>query len=471
MITKDFFLSEPWSHQLEGVNRAFNLGSFGYFFDMGTGKTFTTINTLRAIFNDNKRYLKTLVLCPVIVKDNWRKELTQFSHIPNDKIQVLEGSGKKRIKQLESNRPIVITNIETLSMADLWSALTKYGFEVVVIDEAHRLKNPTGKRTKAMIKLTDSIRHKFILTGSPILNSYIDIWSQLRFIKRGLLPDNFYSFRMEYFYDVNANNPRIKFPNFQPRKDKLPQLKRIINSVSMTVKKEEVLDLPDLIEIDIELDLLPAQKKLYKEMEKDFITFLDDEACVAELALTKGLRLLQLCSGVFTTDKVDERGKPIVMEIATPKEAALIDLLTDLGKDDKAIVWSHFAANYDRLAKICEKLKLPYGFITGRQNEKQKQETIDKLYNNEIKVVIANQAAAGTGVNLTPANINIYYSKGYGLEHDTQSKARSHRGGQTKKVTIYNLLIEDTIEELVYNALKHKLKMADAILDYKKVLT
>jgi SNF2 family DNA or RNA helicase len=469
-------LVELWNHQKLAVTKAIHQRDYALFMDMGTGKTATTVNILRHHYTKEKRVMRTLILAPVVVVENWKREFKVHSKIPQDLILTLTASGKKRAKDFEpiSNarkNAVVISNFESLNMADLYKLFVQWQPEVIVIDESQRIKNPKAKRTKLAIALGDMAKHRYILSGTPILNDAMDVFAQYRFLDGGeTFGKNFFEFRARYFEDRNAGMPAQRyFPNWQPRAGAYQEFNRLLYLKAMRVLKKDCLDLPPVVRKTIAVELTPQQRKNYEEMKKDFVTYLDDKACVANLALTKALRLLQIASGFFK-DTEDE--KAIHYDNSNRIEA-LKELLEMITPNEKVIVWACFRENYQAIADLLNEGKNPieYRLLVGGMTEKDRLKSIEDFQTDpKVRVLVANQSAGGVGVNLTAASSMIYFSRNFSLEADMQSEARNHRGGSEvhDKITRIDLVAPGTIDEVVLDALLRKENLAANILAYKE---
>lgn len=471
------YLIPPWNHQLEAIGRATapNSRDFAFLFDMGTGKTSTTINTLRHRYAEAKRIMRTLILCPVVVCVNWKREFKAHSMI-GDQVHILAGSQKKRLQQFLSLKdqrpaPIIVTNYEALQMKELLQEILNWRPEVLVCDESQRLKNPQATRTKMATLIADLTQHNYILSGTPILNTPMDIFAQYRILDRGeTFGRNFYTFRARYFEDQNSNMPaHIHFPKFKIREGVFAELHEMIYRKGMRVMKNECLDLPDLLKETIEISLSPKQLKHYEEMKEEFITFLDQgDACTAQVAITKALRLQQIVSGYLKT----EQGEEVSVE-ENPRLDALEELLEDIAPHHKVIVWATFHENYAQIAGACQKLKLPYTELHGGVSGKDRQGNIDRFQTDPAcRVMIANQGAGGVGVNLTAASYSIFYSRNFSLEQDLQAEARNYRGGSEihPKITRIDLVAKGTIDEVILEALANKFNLSEQILALRNKL-
>jgi SNF2 family DNA or RNA helicase len=468
-----FYLIKPWTHQLEAIERAIPRNDFALFFDVGAGKTSTCINILRHKYQENKRLLRTLVFGPPIILQNWKQEILKYSMIEEKDILVLTGTQKNRCKQMEKMKgdKIVITNYESLLMKDLYKLLSEYlsgDFPTcMVCDESHRLKSIQAKRTKAAIELSDKAYYKYLLTGTPILNSMMDIWSQFRILDGGeSFGKNYFTFRNRYFYDRNSGMSRDKyFPDWKPREGASEEINNRIAVKSMYVSKAECLDLPPLIKKTIPIELTREQAKAYKEMLAAFITFINDKAAVAELAITKALRLQQIVSGFVSVEDTD--GEKSVVRFKNKRKEVLKDLLEELTVKNKVLVWAVFKENYKDIREVCEKLGVGYVEVHGEISEKDKFQAVDDFNNSkDVRVLIGHPGSGGIGINLVSASYSVFYSRSFSLEYDIQAEARNYRGGSERhaKITRIDLVAPGTIEEQVLNALASKKKIGYEVL-------
>jgi SNF2 family DNA or RNA helicase len=459
-----------WSHQKNTVRECEDRDHFALFFEPGCGKTLTAITILSDKVAKYNRKIPTLILCPLIVCENWKRELARA--LPTEwykGVEILDGTANQRAEKLiNPNKWIFITNHEALIMKPLYQRLISRRFKLLIVDESHRFKNPTAKRTKALTLLSDTCQFKYILTGSPVLQNELDLFSQFRILDPKIFGENFYSFRARYFEDKNSGMPKqAYYPNWQIKPSARDQIAEILNQYAHVVKKEDVLDLPPLVRTKIFVEPTSEQAKHYTEMERDFITSLENlhapEIVVATTTLTKLLRLQQICSGVLKTDQRDRI-------INCGKQAALKELLTDIGSKHQVIIWTSWVPTYFEIRKVCVELDLSYEFIVGETKQADRQQAQDDFNAGKIQIIIANQAAAGVGINLQAASYMIYYSKTYNLEHDIQSEARNYRAGSERheKITRIDLITKDTIEEEITESLWNKQRTGMMLLELAK---
>lgn len=472
-----------WNHQAKAVEMSNILGDMGLFFDIGTGKSRTAIEILRYRCAAHGRLLRTLVLAPRIMGTKWRKEIGDYSKINLDNVHVLLDSGKKRVEKfLDKTQDgvgrltkggIFITNYEALEMEPLYKALMDWNPEVIICDEAHYIKNHESKRAKLLMHLSDKSLHNYALTGTPILNSALDLFNLFRFIDRGqTFGRNYFKFRSIWFEDQNAgwSGKQGYFPKFEPRPETYSEFSEMIYKKSVRALKSEVLDLPPFVREEIPVEFSPEQKKLYDDMKREFIAYVEEKendgtpkAVVAQLAVTKALRLQQIATGFAKTEDGE------IHKIKNnPRLQALKELLELITPESKVIVWSVFKENYSDIARVCDELKIEYAELHGAIKDRDGQ--MAKFNGNpRCRVMIANQKAAGIGVDLIASNVSVYYSKNFSWGDDEQSEGRNYRGGSEihQSVARYDIVTPGTIDELINEALERKEDISKRILDLK----
>lgn len=459
-----------WRHQEEGLARAKDMPYFALFFEMGAGKTATIVNILRWKFLNAGRIMRTLYFGPPIIIQNTRREFQMHSRF-GDKVVCLEGSGKKRaelVREYRDKPTVFLANYQTLLMPEVYALLNDWQPEVIVFDESHKLKNIKAKRTKLAIRLGACAKHKYLLTGTPILNNAMDLFPQYLAMDGGAtFGKNFFVFRAEYFDDKNALMPKAKyFPNWQLQPGALERLNAAIKPSSMVVKKADCMDLPPLVKQVVTVGLSPVQAKLYKQMKDDFIAYVGSSACVATLAITKALRLQQIVSGFVTLVEEGEDPRNVSLK-ENPRAEALKELLSDITPGAKCLVWCVFRENYATVRAVCEALKVKYVEVHGGISASGKQAAVDQFNTDpDIRVFIGHPASGGIGINLVSASYCIFYSRGFSLEFDLQAEARNYRGGSEmhSKVTRIDLVAEGTIDEQISTALANKFEIGERIL-------
>lgn len=459
------YKTEPFKHQAETLEAIKDLSYYALFWEMGTGKTKMAIDWIRYKCYQKQQLLSTLVICPNIATDNWLDELGIHSY-SKDQAVILRGSGIKRAQQLlDARRPIKVINFEgVLAIA---KELLKYDFDVIIVDESQRIKNLYAKTTKAIIKLKS--RYRLILSGTPILNSPMDLFSQYLFLDKGLtFGNNIFGFRNTYFEDKNAGFKAKKqyFPNYQVKDDMLPVIRDKMHKIADVRKKVDCLDLPPKVYKVYKLEMDTEMRKAYHEMEKELITFLEEnpeQAMVAANAAVKCMRLAQISSGYLS---LDETGREVRLK-TNHKLHAIKEILEELTPNHKVIIWAVFRNNIQMLQEELRQYNpaVLYGDTIDKYAERVK-------FNEDptCRVMIANPQTAKTAVNMVVADYAIYYSQNFSAENRWQSEDRCHRSGSEihETITYIDLIYKGTIDEIIVSALKRKEELASVLLKLRE---
>lgn len=461
-----------WAHQTEAVLRFCSEKDWALLHEMGTGKTTTAITLLRLAYANHGRLLNTLIVTPKATIQNWKDEFDRASseHVSKHVVPLIGMTGKQKVAAINGDGYIYILNGESLDSGAVVKALKEFKPQAVIVDECHRFKNPKGVRFEALLGIADRSLINGIMTGTPVLNSPLDLWAQFRILDGGAtLGGNFYSFRERFFEDKNANwkgKPNY-FPDWQARKGSAHELARLISGKSSRVMKSECLSLPPQVFTRREVELSPPQRKAYNEMLDELIAEVESGACTASNALTKTLRLLQITCGFLLTE-----GGEVHEFAGNEREELLRELLAELTPTHKVIVWAVYRQSYAAIEKILEELKIPFRRLYGGVTNVA-QEISDFQKDPSVRVIVANPQAGGVGVTLTAASYSIYHSRNFSLGDRLQSLARNHRGGSEvhTSITVIDIAARDTIDADVLSALERKEEFSEKILTRIKELS
>lgn len=473
------FTRPLWGHQAEALDRFATATEAALLHEMGTGKTTTALGLLRAKCNAQKTVFPTLIVSPVATLYNWENEIKVNAPKLLPYTQVLDGKIKERIELLKADgKQIFITNPDALDTVTVGRSLRPGPFTeacmnrfrngVFLLDEAQKFKNPKSKRVQAAIWIADLAWHRLLLTGTPILQGYLDIWAQWRILDRGAtFGTSFFAFRERYFRDENVawkGKPKY-FPSYVPREGIEAELTALIDQKASRVKKSDCLTLPPLVRKTLHVELGKEQAKVYREMEMELIAEVEAGVCAATNALSRVLRMLQILSGyVQVTDAESWDGRYKLKE--NPRMELLKELIEELTPNHKVIVWCVFEENYIAIKKLCDDLGIGTAELTGRT--KNRQAEIDRFRNDpDCRLMISNPQAGGVGVNLIEASYALYYSRNHSLGDRLQSEARNYRGGSEihESITLIDIVAKGTLDEDVLLALSRKQNFADAILE------
>lgn len=469
-----------YKHQIRGANmalRAFGAldaktpgGGFGELFEMGCGKTLTTIAVAGALYNLGK-IDRVLVVAPTSVCSVWPHDLNQFATFPWE-ARVLLGDKKKRLKALNEleNWPfkalrIAVINYESTHREGIFEALAAYKPDLIVCDESQRIKNPSAAQSKALHKLGDAAPFRMILSGTPVQNNAVDLYSQYRFLDPAVYGANFYAFKNRYcIMGGYGQHQIVGYRN-------MDELVEKEHSVAYRVTKEECLDLPQQTFINRYVQFTDAEQAIYEQLRKSsFLELETGENVTATTILTMYLRLMQLTGGFLTAD---ESTRP--KQVNTAKLDALADIVDDYVVDagKKLVIFARFRAEIAAIENLLRLRKIQYGSIYGDVLMEERGKIVEDFQTNpDTKVFVAQIQTAGLGITLHAASTAVFYSYDYNYANYAQALARIHRIGQRLPVTYINLVVGGSIDEKILAALENKEDMAKTVVDsWREVLT
>lgn len=469
-----------YKHQIRGANmalRAFGAldaktpgGGFGELFEMGCGKTLTTIAVAGALYNLGK-IDRVLVVAPTSVCSVWPHDLNQFATFPWE-ARVLLGDKKKRLKALNEleNWPfkalrIAVINYESTHRDGIFEALVAYKPDLIVCDESQRIKNPSAAQSKALHKLGDAAPFRMILSGTPVQNNAVDLYSQYRFLDPAVYGANFYAFKNRYcIMGGYGQHQIVGYRN-------MDELVEKEHSVAYRVTKEECLDLPQQTFINRYVQFTDAEQAIYEQLRKSsFLELETGENVTATTILTMYLRLMQLTGGFLTAD---ESTRP--KQVNTAKLDALADIVDDYVVDagKKLVIFARFRAEIAAIENLLRLRKIQYGSIYGDVPMEERGKIVDDFQTNpDTKVFVAQIQTAGLGITLHAASTAVFYSYDYNYANYAQALARIHRIGQRLPVTYIHLVVDGSIDEKILAALENKEDMAKTVVDsWREVLT
>jgi len=449
IIIDDFeFITNPYKFQKISFQYARINDCSGMLLDMGLGKTKITIDVIR--YRLIKELIdKVLIIVPNNLIDNWLDEFTIHSNIKENVIGILNKRNKnERIKELYNPKKFIfLLNYEGLLV--LKEELKKINWDMIVCDESTNIKNYKAKRTKILTKFSNKAKYRMILTGTPTGNSVIDLFGQFLFLDRKIFGDSYYAFRNTYCIMGGFKEKQIVgVKNY----DKL-----ITNLSKRCIRfnKEDCLDLPPRIFVKRKIDMSKEQSELSLQVINDSIVMMEDEIITTTReAMKQSIKLSQINGGFIRGDD----GIDVYLKTLSPKVDETINIIDESGSI-RIIIWCAFVTEVLILQKV---LGNKYGYenvfaIFGEVDRKDRKELYlgFKTPSDNIKILIMTIDLGAWGLNLQVADLMIYYSCSYKYLLRTQSLERNYRTGQVAdKVTVIDLMINDSIDEHVYKAIE-----------------
>ena len=452
----------------------------------GLGKTAQTIRALKKL-KETEPVFPALIVCPNTLKKNWKREFGMWW--PDVRVTVITGSASQRRKQFEEDTDVYVINWESLRSH---SRLAPYGsvalarcpqcgghdekvtenrcevhvrelntidFKAVVADEIHRSKEPKSKQTRALWAATGDADIRYALTGTPIANNVLDLWSILHWLSPTEWPSKTRWIDRMVDTMLNAFGGMLVIGVKPHMNDEFyaavhPRMRRML--------KARVLPwLPPVMKERRDVEMSTKQAKAYKQMRDLMIAELDGgEALTAPSPLTQTTRLLQFSSSYAEID-VDEMTGEMKALLAEPscKVDALMDDISsgDFG-DDSVAVCAVSRQLIDLLSAAMIKAKIPHGLITGAQDEDERQKAVDDFQSGKIKWILFTAQAGGVGITLTAARRLVMLQRPWSLVDYKQALDRVHRIGSEihDSIVIMDYVTEGTIEERVIQVLDSK---------------
>ena len=468
------FKLKPFDHQVKALEQGWNKHEFGFFMEMGTGKSKVLIDNI-GILHLNYNLEFALIIAPKGVYRNWvAKEIPEHmsDDVPYRVIRWVSSPNKTQQKELKSvadkfdGLTIFVINVEAFSTvkgqnAGKWLAQRFGGRGLIAIDESTTIKNHKAKRAKALLKIAAGFQFRRLLTGSPITKSPMDVYSQCEFLRPGLLGfDSYYAFQGRYAVINRRTMGAHSFQQIVGFKN-LDELTERIDRYSFRVLKKDCLDLPDKIYTVRYVGLTDEQAKMYKSIQETAIVMLESgDLVTAPAVITQLLRLQQVMSGHLKTDDGD------TIYFPSRRVDALKEILEEHA--GKVIIWSRFRYDIIQITKVLaetygeESVASYYGDTTDNaRNDIVKQ---FQSPDSKLRFFVGNPATAGYGLTLTEADLVVYYANDFNLETRIQSEDRAHRIGQKNNVTYIDLITEGSIDEKIVKSLRDKIDIGAQVL-------
>lgn len=435
-----------WNHQKQAYQFALPLRSAGIFMEMGTGKTKVAVDLM-----SNRKHRKILVLCPKRVIGVWGREIPKHAREIPRSVLLNKGTSKRKVKLLQGidspDPVVVVANYDAVWREPLASELLKFGFDMVVCDEMHRIKSPNGKASKFVAKIGQKAEYRLGLTGTPMPHSPADIYAQYRFLEPTVFGTNYTKFLSRYAVMGGYEGRQIvAFKNKQELYEK-------VYEIAFRVRSKDVLDLPEPIFETVEFDLNPSSKKIYKTLLKEAVAEYGDKQVVTDNILTQFLRLQQITSGFLP-------GGDGVDIINNDKIKVFKDLLEDIDKDEPITVFYRFKQDAVQMRQVVEEMGRECYEISGSVDDLE-------VWKGRINgsVILVQIQSGGEGEDFTKSRYTIYYSLTFSLKDYEQSKFRTLRPGQTRQPIYYHLVATETLDEHIMKSLQQKRDVVSDILE------
>ncbi len=448
------FKTKPWEHQRQAFLKSCYKEKYALFMEQRTGKTKVALDTAAYLY-ENKKIEMVVIVAPNIVHNDWIEEGCK-THLKSDYISFVWSSSKNKMEPedvshyfFDKSKLFIFSinreAINTASGVETLRYLLRYYKCLLIVDESHNFKNPNAKSTGALLVMAKKVKYVRILSGTPIGNSLVDLYSQLKLLDEKILGySSFSSFR--------------RFCEDYPAKAKEYIYDKIKKYFIRVTLRECFKDIPPMMDIVIKYKMTDKQKSIYEEIIKNnFIMDSKDTTLFKNIII----KLQQVVSGYY----IDTEGTEIevVDGKKNPKIIALNELIEKI--EGKIIIWTKFKKEVKDVAKNLDS-RYKYVIYTGEQNNEEKLFAKTQFKTNpDVKIIIINIQSGAEGLTLPEADTSIYYSNSYSFLKRDQSEKRFITGSNNNPKTCYNLCSVGTLDSRILYLLKRKKQLSKEMID------
>lgn len=430
---------------------------------MGTGKTVSTLTALDALTLLDDPF-PALVLAPLrVAQSTWPSEVRKWAHLHGLKVRAAVGDTNARVAAVYAGADIVATNYEQVPwLVDHWG--DRWPYKTVIADESTRLKSFRLRQGGVRAQALGKVAHKHVkrwvnLTGTPAPNGLRDLWGQAWFLDAGQrLGRTFSAFENRWFASKQVGSSPFA-RQLTPLPHAQAEIEERLRDLTITVRAEDFLDLPPLIENTIRVELPPTARRHYRELEREMFTVLSGGLEVeAFSAAAKTMKCLQAANGALY---IDDQGN--WKELHDAKFEALLSVIEEAAGAPVLVAY-HFKSDLARLQRI----------LPSARTLDTDPRTLEQWNRGEIPVLLAHPASAGHGLNLQDgSNHIVFFSLNWNLEEHEQiieriGPTRQAQAGYNRPVYVHRIVAADTVDELVLMRLQSKASVQQVLLEAMK---
>lgn len=482
--------TEPFQHQADLFGSTKDRTEYALFWEQGCGKTKPTIDTIGHLWTEGE-IDGAVVVAPNGVHRNWITDELP-THLPPELQERMRAHAyhpdtpgvkyrQEEVRATIDHRDFALLAISyeawqtDMGKKAVWKMMKKRRV-MCALDESHRVKTPSAKSTRSILAGGKHALYRRILSGTPVPNGPFDIYSQVSFLdpdfwRRELDIDTFTAFK-SYFgvWDtgmarrmVKGEMKLVEYPILECYNN-LEELYKVLKLISSRVTKDEVLDLPEKLYSKRYYEMTPAQRRIYQELEDEFMAFLDSgELVAAPLAIVRLLRMQQVLCGYIPVNAGEEPVE-LIDRNRNPRLRAHQEVIEDT--PGKAITWAVWTRDIDMIMDSLQRMGRRPVRYDGTCSSDQLQRAKDEFKKGDATDFVAN-VSMSEGLTLNEAKATVYFNNNYNLRMRQQSEDRNHRIGQGDHVTYYDLVCPGSRDENAISALVAKMEVASAILGDK----
>lgn len=446
---------KPYPYQQYCIDSIIYNRAVGLFLDMGLGKTVITLTAIHELRYNRWEIAKPLIIAPKKVAEaTWSKEAAKWDHLKMMRVVPVLGTVQQRLRALATPADAYVINRENVQWL-VEHFKNSWPFDMVVLDESSSFKNASSKRFKSLKLVRSRIKRIVELTGTPSSNGLEDLWAQIYLLDGGArLGKTMGAYRDRYFIPGKRNRTTIF--NYTPKDGSFEMIKQAISDICISMKAEDYLTLPDVMQNDIPVALDSSAAKAYTQLENELLLQVDENTITAQSAGVLTGKLLQLCNGAI----YDENKNAV--RVHDCKIDAFMELIEQLN-EQHALVFYNFQHDRERLVEALANTTLRVRVYSQAKDEAD-------WNNGDIDILLAHPASCGYGLNLQQGGHHaIWFGLTWSLEQYEQANKRLHRQGQEHPVVIHHLIVQSGMDEAVVEALQSKGDMQNALMDALRV--
>ncbi|WP_020604329.1 DEAD/DEAH box helicase [Spirosoma spitsbergense] len=413
--------------------------------DMGLGKTVMTLAMLQGQ-KEAGAINPSLLVMPTSLLYNWELEARKFT--PGLRVMVYTGTYRDKNTAQFDDYDLILTSYGIVRI-DI-DILSDYRFNYAILDESQAIKNPSSHITKAVMQL--NTEHRLILTGTPLENSTLDLWSQMSFINPGLLGNQSF-FRNEFQVPIEKRHDEVK----------TERLYNLIKPFMLRRNKAQVAtDLPEKVESVLYCEMTPDQETQYEEAKSYYRNLILDHIeesgmAKSQMIVLQGLtKLRQIANHPRMVDADYEGDSGKLDDMLMRLESAMIE-------NHKILVFSQFIKHLNVVQQYLKEKKIKYAYLDGSTTDRQSQVTLFQT-DDSVKLFLISLKAGGLGHNLTAADYVFILDPWWNPAIEAQAIDRAHRIGQQKTVFSYKFIAKNTVEEKILSLQRAKQQLAGSLI-------
>jgi hypothetical protein len=456
VLPEDFWIhptKSPKKHQYEAFAFCMNLDKSALWLDLGLGKTYTSIMVAR--FRHYKNQVnRVLIVCPKSIQQQWVDEISEYSEPGKFCAAIVGGTPKRKQKitdaliarsyEFPETLHYLIVTYETLNSL---SETIKDNFDMFILDEVTKIKNPGAKRTWGIVGVCDTIKYGLALTGLAYLNDPVDLFPQFSAIDKTIYGTDLYSFRGTYVVQK-----QLPFGKVDTGVKNLQRLKSRAYYAAFARKKAECLDLPAQVYAKRTLEMTEEQADMYARLVAD-----DSLVPIAKIEKAR-----QILSGFYMNDKTS------IIEFDSLKYEETLEIIK--GSDDNFVIWAYHAYTMRRIESFLRSNGI-HSFVMNRDVKMQDKNSAKKQFqegDGVLRVIICQLESESRGLQYTSKRqvSTIYFENTFSIDQRWQSESRTHRMGMVGTATYIDLEIQDSIDSSIKDILDSKLTVSEYISQY-----